>query len=281
MNIVCYLLFFLVLLCVTVPREKILLVSSVLILCLVAVYEEIIDACGLIVVVAFCAITYLHFCENFKSKICSYFLASVFIGMVYCFITHKMPGFNNPVILNHVRISPISSYFSMSINFDKVICALLVFIMSTGIKSLLPISVDQIKNTTVTLLICVLFLMIPAMCIGYLKFDPKIPTVTLIWAINNLFFVSFSEEVIFRGYIQNRLSKLRINAAASIFLSSFLFGLYHIDKGIIFVILATTCGLFYGYAFYRTQNVLCSILVHFLLNFCHFICFTYPHYLQA
>lgn len=280
MSAICYFLFFVVALCISVPKEGTLLISSVLIVCLVAVYMGIIDVNGLIAIIAFSAVAYLHFCKSRKNKICSCFLASIFIGMTYCFVTHKMPGFNNPIVLDHVRISPISSYFSMNINFDKVICALLIFVLNPSTKSS-RISADQIKNTIAISLACVLCLMVPAMCIGYIKFDPKIPSVTLIWAINNLCFVSFSEEVIFRGYVQDRLSKLATNTAIPILLSSVIFGLCHVDKGVIFVILAAICGLFYGYAFYRTQNVLCSTLVHFLLNFCHFIWFTYPHYLRA
>lgn len=294
MNVACYLLFSLVLLCIVVPKERILLISPVLIVCLATIYKkEIMNANGLISVVIFCAIAYLHFYKDFKYKIYAYYLFTlIFIVITYCFITHKMPGFNNSIILNHIKISPTSSYFSMNINFDKVICALLIFIMDPYIKSPIPISMTQIKDTAIILIMCILFLIIPAMYIEYIKFDPKIPDITLIWIINNLFFVSFSEEVIFRGYIQNRLhiqnrlgkyrlGKFRINATTSIFVSSFFFGLYHIDKGIIFVIFSAICGLFYGYAFYKTQkNILCSMLVHFLLNFCHFICFTYPHYLR-
>nr|WP_245207581.1 CPBP family glutamic-type intramembrane protease [Rickettsia fournieri] len=36
------------------------------------------------------------------------------------------------------------------------------------------------------------------------------------------------------------------------------------------------CGFFYGYAYYKTDKILCSVIVHFGLNLCHVLLFTYP-----
>ncbi|WP_103897772.1 CPBP family intramembrane glutamic endopeptidase [Rickettsia fournieri] len=44
----------------------------------------------------------------------------------------------------------------------------------------------------------------------------------------------------------------------------------------IYIALSTICGFFYGYAYYKTDKILCSVIVHFGLNLCHVLLFTYP-----
>ncbi|APZ30631.1 MAG: CPBP family glutamic-type intramembrane protease [Rickettsia conorii subsp. raoultii] len=43
-----------------------------------------------------------------------------------------------------------------------------------------------------------------------------------------------------------------------------------------YIALSTICGFFYGYAYYKTGKILCSMIVHFGLNLCHVLLFTYP-----
>nr|WP_227779860.1 CPBP family intramembrane glutamic endopeptidase [Rickettsia sp. Tenjiku01] len=45
---------------------------------------------------------------------------------------------------------------------------------------------------------------------------------------------------------------------------------------LIYIALSTICGFFYGYAYYKTGKILCSVIVHFGLNLCHVLLFTYP-----
>lgn len=275
----CSFLFFLVAFSVFLPKEKAVSISLIPTVCLAAFCEHVIDIYGIIAVFLFCFIAFIYFKKDFQNKIFSYFFLFVFISMVYHFIMHEMPGFYNPIVLDHVRISQFSSYFSMNINFDKVLCALLIFLTNDCIKLTPFISVNQLKHIAKTSVTCILFMLTPVICSGYVKFDPKIPDITLLWMMNNFLFVCFSEEIIFRGYIQDRIHKLvNNNPLFSILIASCIFGLYHINHGIILAVFSAICGLFYGYIFYKTNNVWCSILVHFSLNFCHFILFTYPNF---
>lgn len=89
----------------------------------------------------------------------------------------------------------------------------------------------------------------------------------------------FSEEVIYRGFLQATIQKYLPNTwkytLLSIVIASIIFGLAHYKDGIIFMGLAAIAGLFYGYAYDRTKRVVCAMLVHFLLNLTHFLVFTY------
>ncbi|WP_231289965.1 CPBP family intramembrane glutamic endopeptidase [Rickettsia australis] len=44
----------------------------------------------------------------------------------------------------------------------------------------------------------------------------------------------------------------------------------------IYIALSSICGFFYGYAYYKTGKILCSMIVHFGLNLYHLLLFTYP-----
>ena len=62
--------------------------------------------------------------------------------------------------------------------------------------------------------------------------------------MNNFLFVCFSEEIIFCGYIQDRIHKLvNNNPLFSILIASCIFGLYHINHGIILAVFSAICGL--------------------------------------
>ncbi|MFP3120439.1 CPBP family intramembrane metalloprotease [Rickettsia sp. R2] len=87
-----------------------------------------------------------------------------------------------------------------------------------------------------------------------------------------------AEEVFFRGFLQrtlqNLLPKQQILAViiASLILGSHIFS----RQTNIYIALSTICGFFYGYAYYKTDKILCSVIVHFGLNLCHVLLFTYP-----
>ena len=59
-------------------------------------------------------------------------------------------------------------------------------------------------------------------------------------------------------------------------IASILFGLAHLPGGWVYACFAAVAGLFYGYAYLKTQNIEASIIVHFAVNAIHFLAFTYP-----
>ena len=158
--------------------------------------------------------------------------------------------------------------------------ALIIYAVSDLIVNERFINLKALKQTAIILIINIILIIFPAVVSGYVKFDPKIPNITLIWVLNNLLFVSFSEEVIYRGFLQKNLTQWLPNklnpAIISLAVTSIIFGLAHFRDGPIYMVLAGICGLFYGYTYYKTNRILCAMLVHFLLNFTHFIFFTYP-----
>ena len=124
-------------------------------------------------------------------------------------------------------------------------------------------------------------IMLPlALTTHYVRFDPKIASGAYLWILNNLFFVTFAEEALFRGFIQGGLSKLAARSNYSrwlpLIVSSLTFGLAHYQGGLPYIGLATIAGLFYGYTYDRTKRLEGAMLVHFGLNLVHFLFFSYP-----
>jgi membrane protease YdiL (CAAX protease family) len=124
-------------------------------------------------------------------------------------------------------------------------------------------------------------IMLPlALATHYVRFDPKIPSGAFLWILNNLFFVSFAEESLFRGFIQGGMSKLTAPYSwgrwIPLVVSSLTFGLAHYQGGLPYICLATIAGLFYGLTYQRTRSLEGAMLVHFGLNLVHFLFFSYP-----
>ncbi len=204
------------------------------------------------------------------------------------FFLHYVRGFHNTKVIDAEVMSAGGAPFSMYLNLDKTAAAILLALsgrfFTFGTEFDAPI---KPAGTAYTLKIiglmwggCLITLIPAALAIGYIKFDPKIMPYFGIWAINNLVFVAFAEEVLFRGMIQGRLlaySHYRgWHPAFAITISAILFGLLHFDGGWSYIALAGVAGIFYGTAYYKTGRLTSSIAVHFLLNLSHALFFTYP-----
>src|SRR6516225_11540945 len=123
-------------------------------------------------------------------------------------------------------------------------------------------------------------LMLPiALSIHYARIDPKLPSQTWLWALNNLFFVCVAEECLFRGLIQGGLTNLVPNIFRwkwlPLVVSSSLFGLDHYEGGLPYILLAAFAGIFFGYQYWKTNKIKSSIFVHFGLKLTHFLFFSY------
>jgi|CZKC01.1.fsa_nt_gi membrane protease YdiL (CAAX protease family) len=84
--------------------------------------------------------------------------------------------------------------------------------------------------------------------------------------IGIFFFTAWPEEFIFRGLLQNMLSRTVKSENAGLLTASIIFGLAHIVNGNFpnwrYALLATFAGLCYGFTWRRTGNIFASALVH-------------------
>jgi len=110
--------------------------------------------------------------------------------------------------------------------------------------------------------------------IGFLTFDPTLARLHALSALGVAagitLFTAWPEEFLFRGILQNLLSRSLKNRWASLAVASAIFGLSHIFHSPYpnwkYVLLATVAGLFYGHAWMKTGSLLPGALVHALVD---------------
>jgi len=89
-------------------------------------------------------------------------------------------------------------------------------------------------------------------------------------ALGILFFTAWPEELLFRGLLQNLLSRTLRSTTAGWLAASVVFGLSHINNGPFpnwrYVLLASLAGLFYGRVWSRTGSLLPAALLHALVD---------------
>lgn len=85
-------------------------------------------------------------------------------------------------------------------------------------------------------------------------------------AIGILLFIAWPEELLFRGLLQNCLSRATSSDLFGWIAASVLFGFSHITNGGFpnwrYVLLASIAGFFYGWTWRRTNSIFASALVH-------------------
>lgn len=279
MNLSYILLGITVLMCLF-TKSRNLMILGIFVVTVSAFCQGIVSPVGIIALLFFSVICHVYFSNNARNKYWRGVLCAIIVTFVVCIMMHIIPGFSNALVVNKVHISRSSSLFSMYLNFDKIITALILYV--TGKLFLLERFIDKksMYQTLYSLLLCTAVLLVPGLLSGYIKFDPKVPDILWLWVFNNLLFVAIGEEIIFRGFVQNSLKSFLGQKVANnylhVIISSIIFGLAHFRGGIIYVLLASIAGGFYGYTYERTNRIFCAAIVHFGLNLVHFMMFTYP-----
>jgi uncharacterized protein len=110
---------------------------------------------------------------------------------------------------------------------------------------------------------------IPAgMALHFLRWAPgHVPLKSLPASIFGIFFfTAWPEEFVFRGLLQNMLSRTIKSESAGLLIASIIFGLSHVANGYFpnwrYALLATFAGLCYGFTWRKTGNIFASALVH-------------------
>ncbi len=108
--------------------------------------------------------------------------------------------------------------------------------------------------------------------IHFIRFAPtlarlkSLPTA----ALGNLLFTAWPEELLFRGLLQNLLSRTLRSPVAGLVAASVVFGLAHLNNGPFpnwrYVFLATVAGLFYGHVWQKTGSLTASAVVHSMVD---------------
>lgn len=108
--------------------------------------------------------------------------------------------------------------------------------------------------------------------IGFLAFGQQAAHLQALplTAVGILLFNAWPEEFLFRGLVQNLLSKNLRSDLLGLLATAVIFGLAHINNGKFpnwrYAILATLAGLAYGQTWRKTGSIFASAIVHSLVN---------------
>jgi hypothetical protein len=196
-------------------------------------------------------------------------------------VLHKLPGFHNYLLAPSIFISSDSTPFALYAKFDKATAGLvLLAFFCQRCHSFSEMKTVLFKTLPITL-VAVFCLITLSIAFGYVRVDVKIPQITAIFLATKLLFTCVSEEAIFRGFLQERLSNLFSSARGggllAVFCSGLLFGLAHISAGAVYALIASIAGITYAFAYFFTKRIEASILTHFAVVAVHFFGFTYPY----
>lgn len=194
---------------------------------------------------------------------------------------HKLPGFNNPLLLANTVLTPDAAPFTQYANFDKGAAgAILLACLCRRAGS----REAWRKTWRVSLsigLVTIVMVIGAALMLGHIRFAPKLIAYAPVFLLVNFFFTCVAEEAFFRGFVQERLMRAMAGkphgAYLAMAISALLFGLAHAGGGAVMAILATLAGLGYAAAYTKAGTIEAPVMVHFALNAVHFIGFSYPY----
>lgn len=198
-------------------------------------------------------------------------------------LLHLLPGVHNPLILDQIFISPDALPFTKYLNFDKgFLGALFLGFVLAAPKFTLKYWFN--KQAIIFYLLFSLIAFSIALTSGLVILDLKWPDTLLFWALTNLLFTCVAEEAVFRGLIQETLHKRLAPYVwgnhSAVLISGLLFGLVHFPAGLTYMLIASLMGVSYAYGYARSRNIYVPILMHFVFNLAHFLCFSYPFLAQ-
>jgi membrane protease YdiL (CAAX protease family) len=112
---------------------------------------------------------------------------------------HAFPGFNNPLIIENIKLSVSSAPFTQYANFDKASVGLfLLLFFCPRVSSVRELGQVMRKAAPAALATATVVLAL-SLLVGLTQVDAKIPALTAVFLVTNLLFTCVAEEAFFRG----------------------------------------------------------------------------------
>jgi membrane protease YdiL (CAAX protease family) len=195
-------------------------------------------------------------------------------------MAHAVPGFANLLIVEYATVSQDAPPFTLYLNFDKALIGLFLLAFAMPLIASRAESLAMLRAALPRIIVVIGVVLVAAIALRHVRFDPKWPEFFPFWAWSNLLFTCTAEEAVFRGVIQRTIAgdaPSTRRTLAALLIAAVLFGVVHFAGGPRSVMMATLAGAGYGWVYWRGGNrIEASILAHFLLNVTQILFFTYP-----
>jgi membrane protease YdiL (CAAX protease family) len=194
--------------------------------------------------------------------------------------THALPGFDNPRVIDGVRLASDSLPYTKYLNFDKGVAGLLLL----GLYApTLTVRRSRIGGSGWAWRFALVagVVIVATVAAGYARWDPKAPPWWPLWLLSMLGLTALPEEGLFRGVLQERWHAASGDSDHARMMPAIgagvVFGLAHAGGGWTYVALAAIAGVGYGWIFAASGGAIgMAILTHTALNLLHLLFFSYP-----
>lgn len=229
-------------------------------------------------------ITYFMACLLFFRAPISNWAKAVLWLIIFCLSTFMMQGmffgFKDWKILVDETTSATAAPYTLSLDMAAAFTGLGLLLF--GFKNIRTKKTffESLAKSAPTMVVCLMVLMISALTVGIVEFEPKVPNFLLTWMLINLFVFSVSQEMVFRyfllGSLLNIMEGFKFSGIIAMVVSSAIYLTYLMPLTLGYAISAFIASMFFSYVFVKTRKVEMSIILHFMVNLMHILLFTYP-----
>jgi len=251
---------------------------------LFALLGNLIDAWGLAVLGLLCG-TYLLLTLTNVRGIPRLIAVSTVLLISIAMTLHICPGFQAWKLSQKMQISSDAYPYALFPHFDTPFTGLFPLALSIPlIRTRMYMRSTAVYTIIITALGVAVMIML-ALYLRFVKYDPKLPHISVAWLIANFFLVTLPQEAFFRGFVQKELSEyvhIRGGRGISVCITALLFGLLHLSFicSLTYFLCTFIAGLIYGSLYTITRSIESPIFCHYVFNVIHFFFFTYPALMQ-
>ena len=154
-------------------------------------------------------ITLAYYRQSHHQAISSYLKVALDLALFIfacAYMLHLVDGFDNQKIIDDLIISDGAPPYSQYLNLDKALLAVIFLLWLLPKQSALTWQNTRSMLLSASAVTCAVIVL--ALISGLVAFEPKLSLLIIPWAVVNLLFTCFAEELLFRGLIQVRLNHI-------------------------------------------------------------------------
>lgn len=204
--------------------------------------------------------------------------------IIFCLSTFMMQGiflgFKDWKILINETISADAAPYTLNLDIAAAFTGLGLLLFGFKNISSKRVFIDALTKSAPAMILCLVIIMLSALTVGIVQFEPKVPNFLLTWMLINLFVYSVSQEMVFRyfllGSLLDILEGYRFAGLFGMLVCSAIYLTYLMPLTLGYAVAAFIASMFFSFVFVKTRKIEMSIILHFLLNLMHILLFTYP-----